>query len=43
MIKCILFSGSDNDKIIDEIINTTIYTSKTTKYLGQIIDNNGME
>ena len=42
MIKSLLLSGSDNDKIIDEITNTTIYTSKTTKYLGQIIDNNGI-
>ena len=41
MNKCILLSNSDNDKIIDEITNTTIYASKTTKYLGQTIDNNG--
>ena len=34
MNKCILLSNSDNDKIIDEITNTTKYSSKTVIYLG---------
>ena len=41
MNKCILLSDTEKDQIVDEITNTTLYTSKTTKYLGQIIDNNG--
>ena len=41
MNKCIVLSNIDNDQIVDEITNTTLYASKTTKYLGQTIDNNG--
>ena len=41
MNKCILLSDTEKDQIVDEITNTTLYASKTTKYLGQIIDNNG--